>query len=353
MTTLRTTRWPLALALVCVAIACKKPAPPADDEPKPKGGAAAKKGGASAEPGEDDGEDAAAKADDALAGKLDLYVRDCLNTFSRSIYDSESRYFLWVDPKAGVTGKERFVYGLYKISGDTAKCTKSVETANAKKPRDAKLEAAATAYEKAIADAVPIFNEAHKYYDQKDYGDDKFKKAKELHPKLVAAFEAFAKADKELGAQVDGLQVGLEKRDLTRIEKSEGKKARWHTKGSLLLGKALIKAADQPFEKIDASAYQTVLDEYVAAIDAFEKWRDKNKDDRDASNSSSYFGSSQDVVKKGKDLGRRLRDKKAFDAAEKRSLGTQSGWMVEGSPDALFHEWSEAVRDYNSIHWAR
>lgn len=338
-----------ALLLVSLAVACKKPAPPADEGASTKSGDT-KKAKASAD--EEDGDDPQAAADDALGAKLDLYIRDCLNSFSRSLYDSEGRYLTWVDSKTGPTGKERHVYGLYKIGGDVEKCTKAVKSAKGKKPKNEKIEEAAAAYEKAVAEATPLINEAHKYYDQKDYADDAFKKAKELHPKLIAAWEAFGKADKELGAQVDGLQAGLEKRELARLEKTDGKKARWHTKNTLLLGKALIKEADKAYEKIDAAAYQTALADYVAAVDAFEKWRDEHKSDKNLSNCSSYFSESQDAVKKAKDLGRRLKDKKPFTTQEKNSLGTSSGWMIEGSPDALFHEWGEAIRMYNSIHWS-
>lgn len=344
----------LALSFATSTVACKKKL---EQTEATESASKAEKGGTkqAAKGDEEDepksAEKAAYAADDALSAKLDLYIRDCLNSFSRPIFDSESRYYSWVDAKKGVTGKESHVYGLYQVSGDPAKCTKAVKDANAKKPNDEKLEAAASAYEKAVAEVVPLLNSAHKYYDQKDYSDDKFAKAKELHPKLVAAWDQFAKADKALGAEVDTQQAALNQRDLVRLEKEEGKKARWHTKNVLLLGKALIKELAVDPSKLELDKLQPALDKFSGALDDFEKWRDKNKSDKDVSSTSSFFSSCQDVVKKTKDTVRRLRDKKPFNASEKSKLGTSGGWMIDGSPDAIFHEWDEVIRDYNTIFW--
>src|SRR5216683_1660780 len=51
--------------------------------------------------------------DQALGEKLNGYIRDCLNRYSKSVHSAEERYFSWADSKKGPTGKERNVYGVY------------------------------------------------------------------------------------------------------------------------------------------------------------------------------------------------------------------------------------------------
>src|SRR6187549_2591176 len=79
----------------------------------------------------------------SLTQKINAYV-ECINRLSERSYDSRTRYFSWVG-KEGPTGKERIIYGTYTIY-DTSSCRKNVEMANALEPRDAGLEAAASAY---------------------------------------------------------------------------------------------------------------------------------------------------------------------------------------------------------------
>ena len=82
---------------------------------------------------------------------------------------------------------------------------KNVEKANALEPRDAELEAAASAYVEAVAKLEPLLKEADDYYSQQDYKDDRMAKGKALHPRLVAAWDAFASADQKLRGGVEAI----------------------------------------------------------------------------------------------------------------------------------------------------
>ncbi|MBK8718886.1 MAG: DUF3829 domain-containing protein [Deltaproteobacteria bacterium] len=120
--------------------------------------------------------------DDRLGEKLQAYI-DCINGPATNISDSGKRYFDWIDdPKVGPTGKETSVYGLYEIR-DTKPCLDGIAKAAELEPDDADLEAAAKAFADAVSTAAPLMNEAYKYYDEDNYKDDKWAKAKELHPK--------------------------------------------------------------------------------------------------------------------------------------------------------------------------
>ena len=97
-------------------------------------------------------EDQASAQTPSLTEKINAYV-GCINRLSERSYASRRRYFEWVS-KIGTTVKERIIYGTYTIY-DTSGCRKAVE-----KPRDAGLEAAASAYADAVSKLEPLLKEA-------------------------------------------------------------------------------------------------------------------------------------------------------------------------------------------------
>ena len=161
--------------------------------------------------------------------------------------------------KKGPTGKERIIYGTYTIY-DTSDCRKNVEKANALEPRDAELEAAASAYAEAVSKLEPLLKEADDYYSQEDYKDDKMAKGKALHPRLVAAWDAFASADQKLRSGVEAINDRRALEKLAEIEKSEGRKARYHVEALMIQAKRVLRAEDA--EKPDIAAITQALNDY-------------------------------------------------------------------------------------------
>ena len=154
------------------------------------------------------------------AEKMNAYV-GCINRLSARSYDSRARYFSWAAP-SGPTGRERIIYGTYTIY-DTSDCRKNVAKANGMEPHDAALEAAGTAYADAVGKLEPLLKEADDYYTAENYKDDKMAKGKALHPRLVAAWDAFAGADKALRTEVEAINDRRALEKLAAIEQSEGK----------------------------------------------------------------------------------------------------------------------------------
>ena len=177
--------------------------------------------------------------------KLNAYI-GCINRLSSRSYNFRSRYFSWA-AKSGPTGKERIIYGTYTIY-DTSDCVKNVEKANALEPRDAEIEAAATAYAKAVAKLAPLLKEADDYYQQENYKDDKMAKGKALHPLLVAAWDGFAAADQKLRSGVDAINDRTALAKLAEIEQKEGRKTRYHVEALMIDAKRVLRAenADKP-----------------------------------------------------------------------------------------------------------
>lgn len=283
--------------------------------------------------GEGESSDPEERADDQLQAKVDEYIQHCTNALSSSIIRSRNRYYDWVDPKVGVTGKERSVYGLYDLPKDgPAECAKAVAKAKAMPPSNAKLEAAADAFSKAASDLGAVIPTAVKYYDNKDFKDDQFAKAKEFHPKLIAAWTAFGTANHDLHEAIDGITKPIAQRELARIEKQEGKKFTYHRKRTLNTARELVEAGDPEDRAVDFPLYESAFKEFDAALTDLETYGSAHKADLDdpklrktvtASTGYSRFTDTADEFRKeSKGYMRCLRDApaKAKDAAGKVKL---------------------------------
>jgi hypothetical protein len=273
--------------------------------------------------------------------KLNAYV-GCINRLSARSYDSRARYFSWA-AKSGPTGRERIIYGLYTIY-DTSDCKKNVEKANALEPHDAALEAAASAYAEAVGKLEPLLKEADDYYSREDYKDDKMAKGKALHPRLVAAWDAFAGADQKLRGEVDAINDRRALEKLAEIEQSEGKKARYYVEALMIQAKRVLRAQDTA--KPDVAALTRAIANYEETVKGAEPFsgsglaRDKI--------GSIFISNAKSYLVTAKQLMRRIRDHVPYSAGDRMMLGNaMSGWMVEGSPPRLLRDYNQLVDAYN------
>ncbi len=291
--------------------------------------------------------------DDFLAEKLDPYI-DCINSYSRSIHDSADRYFSWVDAEKGLTGSEKNVYGLYAVS-DPKTCVEGVAKSADAQPDDADLEAAAKAFADAVSEAHTVVNDAHKYYDEKNYKDDAFAKGKELHPKLTAVFEKFNEADVKLRDLVGEKNDALQVRELERIEKEMGKNLMWHNKNIMVLAKKVVRAGDVPYSptlELDLATFEPLVTEFETAVDEAQKYSDANKEEAGSVTMYSSFLSQADEMKKAaKELMRRKRDNTEFTKSDLDRLATGPAEWVEGSPAKLSKHYNDLVSNSNRLSW--
>lgn len=275
----------------------------------------------------------------ALNEKINAYV-GCINRLSERSYESRSRYFSWVGKK-GPTGKERIIYGTYTIY-DTSDCRTGVEKANSLEPHDAELESAASAYVAAVGALEPLLKEADDYYTQEDYKDDKMAKGKALHPRLVAAWTAFASADTKLRDGIDVIQDKMAADRLAEIESAEGRKDRYHIQALMIRAKHLMRV--QSADKPDLPKIKDALADYEAIAKASEDYASANTDSKIG---SSFIDSAKSFLTTAKQLMRRLRDKVPYSQGDKMMLESGGGWMVEGSPPRLMRDYNELVESYN------
>ena len=282
--------------------------------------------------------DTATAQTSSLTEKLNAYV-GCINRLSERSYESRKRYFSWVG-KNGPTGKERIIYGTYTIY-DTSDCRKNVEMANALEPRDAELETAASAYAEAVGKLEPLLKEADDYYKQEDYKDDKMAKGRALHPRLVAAWDAFASADKALRSSVEAINDRRAVERLAAIEKSEGKKARYHIEALMIEAKRVLRTQDTA--KPDIAAITQALGEYENTVKALEQLAAEGG----AKIDSFFISNAKSFLTSAKQLMRRIRDKVPLSQGDKMMLNAGGGWMVEGSPQRLLRDYNQLIEAYN------
>lgn len=268
-----------------------------------------------------------------LTQKLNAYI-GCMNRLSGRSFESRARYFSWVG-KNGPTGRERIVYGTYTIY-DTSDCAKSVTAVNALEPHEAELEAAATAYVEAVTALAPLLKEADAYYEQENYKDDKMAKGKALHPRLVAAWDAFAAADTALRTRIDEIQDRRALERLAEIEKAEGRTGRYQVELLMIEAKRVVRA--ETAEKPDLAKITEAVTAYEAAVKGAEPHA-----------GSSFNRAATAYLVTAKQLMRRIRDKVPYSTGDKMMLSGQgSGWMVSGSPPRLTRDYNELVGAYNT-----
>ncbi len=278
--------------------------------------------------------------DDELTAKSNLYISKCVNVYSNSVMNSYQRYTSWLrDPKASPTGKETLVYGLYEIRGDGSDCAAAVDEANNADPDLPELEAAADKYVAALKEAASQVKNVYEYYDQEDYKDDQFEKGKASHQTLIAAFEAFKSANEAFTLEVDKLEDEVAQNRLEQYRNDPTKKFAFAaTDFSIKAKKAMTYSARTQYSELSADTLQSHAEELETALSTM---RANTSND---GMSGMFVSGGENFVKAVKELMRRVREKKPFTGLERDWVGTSSGWMVEGSPDKVVHEYNNMIR---------
>lgn len=238
-------------------------------------------------------------ATDQFVAKSNAVV-GLLNTSLRGS-ESWQRYLSWVDAKRGPTGRERIIYGLYSVSAssakdDIAKARKSAES----EPSIPSLDAATKELASTFETLVPILNEAEAYYDRKDYMDDKMAGGKALHARLVPAAIAFLSARERAERLQEQLKGLIDTQELARLEKTEGKSVKWHTRRVLIMTKRAVDLMPQdPRRGGDLKAFDAAIVELASATREFDAAvRDSGKSGSVDSQPRDILGSLREIREK-------------------------------------------------------
>lgn len=303
-------------------------------------------------------------ADEQLQDKLDEYIK-CLNSLASPIHQSRHRYLAYI-PRTGPTGREPYA-DLYRLPvGATATCSAGVARAKNMPPDNPQLEQAGSEFSLAASEIDRLINEMDRYYELKLFKDDKWAKGKAMHPRLMAAFDRFSKADRNLHDTLDGITKPLAQRVLARIEREEGKKFRYNRKRVLITARELVESSDPIGEDddIDFARYSNAYTEFEKALDDLMAYGSMNKAElndqkrapnwpRAASNYDAFVKEAGDFKKASKEFWRCLRD--APDKAKTPSgkidldkVGNCSGLPAWKTGDEVIKQYNEFIRTSNN-----
>ena len=255
----------------------------------------------------------------AAIAKSNAYTA-LMNRTLRAI-QSWDRYTSWVDLKKGPTGKERYIddglYSLYDVAGEIRKA----EEAAASAPALAEIDGTIRRYITAYQELAPLITRAERYYERKDYRDDKLAEGQTLHVALVPAASAFLAERATLDAQMRVYKKGLDARELASVEKREGRSARWQIRNIMIQARALMDLMptnEKPI--VDLKAFDLAIADYAAAMremDRFKEGDPKGVPMID-SQASSWLGKVRDFREK---LGRSKGD-------VRRGAANDANWLV-------------------------
>lgn len=219
-----------------------------------------------------------------------------LNTSMRGT-ESWKRYTSWVDVKRGPTGKERIIYGLYSIGSSAKDAIEKARKSAEAEPAIPALDGATKELAATFEALLPILNEAEAYYDRKDYLSDGMAGGKALHAKLFPAAMAFLAARARTNALQDQFKDVIDRQQLAKIEKTEGKSVRWHVRNTMMLAKKTVDLMpDSPKRGTDLKPFDTALAAYGEAV------RDFDNAVRESGKSTSIDSYPRDILGKLREM---------------------------------------------------
>jgi hypothetical protein len=173
----------------------------------------------------------------SLVEKTALYTKAL--TAARAVQKSYDRYAAWVDLKIGPTGKEHSIDGV----PDIATALQDIGDAGANGPGMwpplAGADAMAQKLAQATAALAPLVKSASGYYAEKQYKKDAAKRGQELHGQMVPLFAQFFTCEMSMRRELGAVLEDVERRNLARIEKEQGKNYEWHLRSFLFAARTV------------------------------------------------------------------------------------------------------------------
>lgn len=302
-------------------------------------------------------------ADEQLQEKLDDYIK-CLNSLASSIHQSRQRY-LTVVPRTGPTGRETSVTLPRLPTGATGTCAAGITRAKALPPSEPTLEDAGAEFSSAATEVEQVVTELNPYFELRLFRDDKWAKGKATHPRLMAAWERFSKADKALHDALDGITKPLAQRVLARIEREDGKKFRYGRKKVLITARELVEASDPigDDDDVDPNLYTASYTALDQALDELVAYGSMHKTELTnpnspafpmaSSNYDSFVREATDFKKAAKDYWRCLQDAPAKAKTPSGKIDLDKLGYCSGAPawklaDKVVSEYNVFIRTSNA-----
>lgn len=257
-------------------------------------------------------------AHQATTRKLNAYV-GLLNRTLRA-QESLARYASWVDMKAGPTGRERIIYGLYSLY-DVRKEIETARAATVAAPVIPDLDAAVAAYIAAYEALAPAITKAEGYYERQDYKADKMAEGRALHAALAPGGQAFLAERAKVEALFAREKARSDADELALLERREGRKARWHLAHVMIRAREVVDHLPREAKPVvDLAAFDAALAAYAASV--------KDMDEYGAANPNA-FSSFEGRPRSFLGRLREFRDKLARAKGDaRRGPGSDLTWIV-------------------------
>jgi hypothetical protein len=201
--------------------------------------------------------DAAQEQDRAMGEKLEHYI-ECINRTDSYVHESYEMLLGSLSAKREVLPNRWPNFRATGVLRDN--CYKGLDEAAKLSPKLDDLEQAAAVFRAAVDKLEPPLVEGDRYYHQGDDKDDKGARGKALVKQVLASFEEFLPASKQLRASVDKYNQTLLDNSLARVEKAEGRSLRYLCKK--IMAEAKLDLDTFLDEKADLTQLDTTLESY-------------------------------------------------------------------------------------------
>jgi hypothetical protein len=208
----------------------------------------------------------------SLVEKTVLYTKAL--AAARTVQKSYDRYAAWVDLKAGPTGKEKAIDGIVDIAGALQEIADAGANGPGMWPPLPGLDGMAQKLAQTTASLAPVVKSASEYYAQKKYKADAAKHGQELHAQMLPMFEQFFVSEIGMRRELSVVLEDVERRNLARIEKEQGKNYEWHLRNFLFAAKTLADLLPNHVDAamIESARYRTRFSNLQAAYTEFTQY---------------------------------------------------------------------------------
>ena len=273
------------------------------------------------------------KVDDApeqaTLRKLDGYLQ-CHLDHSSLVFHTEDLYRL--DFADGPPGPDRVV--VVTATPDPSKCIEGIAAAKALPPAMPELEAAGAAYATELA-------RVHRLTSTYDRA-----KAVELHGELMAAFDAFDRAEAALYDQVYSVNRKMHLAQLAQREKKE-------ENGDLVIERAQLAGEDvarfaavpwNQLDKLDPVAFATSIGGLESAVESLHEFQRQEPDQaRLVAGFDEFRDNADALVTAARQLALRAHDNVQYTDAEKVVIRAGNEASVVGTPAAIAHAYNRVA----------
>jgi len=309
--------------------------------------------------------------DDAVASKKYNHLVNVINTFSPKVYSSFKTYARTAGTDKSKRQKEMYTNlagmkvklpNTYRVSvyfgGSYETTALNALNESLAINRLVFADKAIKTYLENIEHFSQLFTEASEYYEMKDYIDDNFKKADEMHAPLVKAFKKFVQSDDEIRNIIDKISDAKTQKIIEAYKTSQQMMFYYVENAQHLSKKYLRYARHKHFLKLDEKKTRALHDNLRDHYKAFKAYKKENETIfKDNSNYTNYLGEFRDYVSSSKDFYIRVKTKIAYPNGEGEMLKhvpEQARASIEanikGSVQSLLKAYNKLVDDYNGLN---